>query len=183
MSSKDKISEYYTEHVDSMYSYGCKFTADRELVKDCIQDIFVKLSEKEDISAIKNMKFYLLRSLKNRLIDELSKAKSEGIDEDDSFAYIHDISDPNSLMEFDETQRLRKQYIEKIFENLTGRQKEAIYLYYIEEMSYNEICQLLKMNYQSVRNTIHRALVRLREKLGDRLPAFLAFFLIFFEKK
>ena len=169
--SKSSLSALYEEQVNSLYSYGCKFTKDRELVKDCIQDIFVKLFLKKDISAIRNMKFYLLRSFKNRLLDELSRIQPENIDEA-TFSYLQGDSDDDRLMEIDETIQLQKKYIEKIFENLTGRQKEAVYLYYIEELSYDEISQLLGMNYQSVRNIVHRALVRLREKLGDKPPEF-----------
>ena len=169
--SKSSLSALYEEQIDSLFSYGCKFTRDRDLVKDCIHDVFVKLFEKEDISSIKNIKFYLLRSFKNRLLDELSRIQPENIDEA-TFSYLQGDSDDEHLMEIDETIQLQKKYIEKIFENLTGRQKEAIYLYYIEELSYEEISQLLGMNYQSMRNIVHRALVRLREKLGDKPPEF-----------
>jgi RNA polymerase sigma factor (sigma-70 family) len=178
--SRDSLSVLYQEQVDALYSYGCKFTADRGLVKDCIHDVFVKLYEKEDISAIRNLKFYLLRSFKNRLLDELSRVQPENIDEA-TFSYLHEVSDESRLLEINETEQLLKDYVEKIFENLTGRQKEAIYLYYIEELTYEEICEMLGMNYQSVRNLIHRALIRLREKFGNQPPVFL--FFIFFQKK
>ena len=173
--SKESLSVLYKEQVNSLYSYGCKFTGDRELVKDCIHDVFVKLYEKEDISAIQNMKFYLLRSFKNRLLDELSRIQPENIDEA-TFSYLQETSDEDQLMDINETNQLKKRYIEKAFENLTGRKKEAIYLYYIEELTYEEISQLLGMNYQSVRNIVHRALVKLREKLVERPPAFLFIF-------
>ena len=170
--SKESLSALYEEQVDSLFSYGCKFTKDRELVKDCIHDVFVKLFEKEDISSIRNMKFYLLRSFKNRLLDELSRIQPEDIDEATFSYYMQESPDEELSLETDETIQLQKKYIEKIFENLTGRQKEAVYLYYIEELSYDEISQMLGMNYQSVRNIVHRALVRLREKLGDKPPEF-----------
>ena len=179
--SKESLSALYEEHVDSLYSYGCKFTGDRELVKDCIHDVFVKLYEKEDISAIRNVKFYLLRSVKNRLLDELSRVQPESMDEA-TFSYLPEVSDDDRMMDINETAQLRKKYIEKIFENLTGRQKEAVYLYYIEELSYDEVGQLLGMNYQSVRNIVHQALKRLREKLGDKPPAFLFSVWSFFKK-
>ena len=165
--NKGTLSILYEEQIDSLYSYGCKFTGDKELVKDCIHDVFVKLFEKEDISKIENIKYYLLRSLKNRLLDELARVQPENIDEV-TFSYMDVATDENQLMDDHETARLTEKYIEKVFENLTGRQKEAVYLYYIEELSYDEICQLLGMNYQSVRNLIHRALTKLREKLGER---------------
>ena len=185
--SRESLSVLYEKYSASLYSYGCKFTADREFVKDCIHDVFVKMYEKEyNLSNIQDMKFYLLRSLKNRLLDGLSDTKTrktDSIDDEASFSYIYGSLDENKLMDINETDKLRKEYIEKIFEHLTGRQKEAVYLYYIEELTYAEICKLLGINYQSLRNTIHRALERLREKLGDKPPPFLMFFMLFFKKK
>ena len=181
MLDRKELSALYQNHVASLYSYGCKFTADRELVKDCIHDVFVNIHKMEDVANILDIKFYLLKSLKNRLLDEFEKVKTDNIEDEDTFSYTHGVLDENKLMDIDETDRIRKQYIEKIFEHLTKRQKEAVYLYYIEELTYDEICKLLGMNYQSVRNTIHRALVRLREKLGNKPPDFLAIFWFFFD--
>ena len=180
--SRESLSDLYNEQTDALFSYGCKFTGDRELVKDCIHDVFVKLYEREDISNVRNMKFYLLRSFKNLLLDELSKSHPENIDEA-QFSYIHDSSDETRSVEIDETVAIKKKYIEKIFENLTSRQKEAVYLYYIEELSYDEVSQMMGMNYQSVRNVVHRALAKLREKLGNKRPEFLLIVLTFFQKK
>ena len=170
-SKEEELSCIYKEQAASLYSYGCKFTSDKDLVKDCIHDVFVKLYEKDDFGSIYNLKFYLLRSFKNRLVDELSKASPVYIDEP-SFSYINEISSEDKYIAEDKSKQM-KVYVEKIFENLTNRQKEAIYLYYIEELSYNEISNILGMNYQSVRNTVHRALSRLREQLGDMPPSFL----------
>ncbi len=178
--SKESLSDVYEEQVATLYSYGCKFTSDRELVKDCIHDVFVKLYEKEDISSIRNMKFYLLRAFKNKLLDELARIQPQNIDEA-PFSYLLEVSDEDQWIENDEMRRL-KTYIENAFETLTERQREAVYLYYMEELSYDEISQLLGMNYQSVRNVVHRALVKLREKLGDQPPTFLLTISFFFKK-
>jgi RNA polymerase sigma factor (sigma-70 family) len=176
MDNKKFLWSIYEEQAEMLYSYGCKFTMDKEMIKDCIHDVFVKLYEK-DLSSVQNLKFYLLRSFKNRLLDELSD-KSKDYIEDASFSYALQVSsDEDVLIENDQVREL-KLFIEKAFENLTNRQKEAIYLYYIEGLNYSDIGELLQMNYQSVRNTVHRALIRLRERLGDSPPVFL-FFLIY----
>lgn len=174
--SKKILLSIYEEQVAGLFSYGCKFTADRELVKDCIHDVFVKLYEKEDISSIQNLKFYLLRSLKNRLLDALSATGLKATDEI-MFTYAQEPSDEDHFIT-DEKNRQLKEYVEKVFENLTSKQKEAVYLYYIEELDYAEIARMLGMEHQSVKNTVHRALVRLREKLGDKPPPFLVFYLL-----
>jgi len=46
---------------------------------------------------------------------------------------------------------------------LTERQKEILYLHYVNEMEYEEICEIMGMNDQSVRNLIQRSINKLRE--------------------
>ena len=33
----------YDKNVDNLFAFGSRFTADRELIKDCIHDVFVKV--------------------------------------------------------------------------------------------------------------------------------------------
>ena len=47
-------------------------------------------------------------------------------------------------------------------EALTPRQREALQLYYLDEKKYDEICQIMNMNYHSVRNLVHRGMLKLR---------------------
>ena len=39
----EAFSEVYQKYVQSLFLYGLQFTSDRELVKDSIHDLFVKL--------------------------------------------------------------------------------------------------------------------------------------------
>ena len=50
-----------------------------------------------------------------------------------------------------------------LMNHLTRRQRQAITLYYLEERKYDEICDIMKMNYHSVRNLMHRGMLKLRE--------------------
>jgi RNA polymerase sigma factor (sigma-70 family) len=52
--------------------------------------------------------------------------------------------------------------VDTLLKTLTPRQRQAFQLYYIEERKYEEICQLMDMNYHSVRNLVHRGMLRLR---------------------
>ena len=66
----EAFSEVYQKYVQSLFLYGLQFTSDRELVKDSIHDLFVKLyNGRNNISEIKNVKIYLFVLLKNILID------------------------------------------------------------------------------------------------------------------
>ena len=46
---------------------------------------------------------------------------------------------------------------------LSGRQREILYLYYVKELSHQEISAILGMNPQSSKNLLSRTLARLRE--------------------
>ena len=43
------FSHLYDEHIDNLFAFGSKFTTDREMIKDCIQDVFEKLFTKRDM--------------------------------------------------------------------------------------------------------------------------------------
>ncbi len=61
-------------NVNLLFSYGCKLTTDRESLKDCIHDVFVKMyTKKEELKHVENFKSYLFISLRNRLCDEVRK--------------------------------------------------------------------------------------------------------------
>ena len=53
----------------------------------------------------------------------------------------------------------------KMLDELPPHQKEAIYLYYIQEIPLKEIAVLMDMEYQSIRNLISRGLRKLREQI------------------
>ena len=51
--------------------------------------------------------------------------------------------------------------------NLSPRQQQIIHLYYIEERKYDDICQIMGINYQSVSNLMHRSMSRLKEMAAN----------------
>lgn len=55
------FSKLYDLNVNLLFSYGCKLTTDRELLKDCIHDVFVKMyTKKEELKHVENFKSYCL---------------------------------------------------------------------------------------------------------------------------
>lgn len=171
----NSLKSIYEEYADTLYSYGCKFTRDKELVKDCIHDIFVYLHS-IDSQSVRNIKFYLLQALKNNLITKLSKIGETTYPENLEFTIPNPDTIETIFLQEEESQRV-KNLLQTALNTLTNRQKEAIYLYYIEELEYAEICRLLDMNYQSVRNLIHRALSNLRKTMNEK-DLMLVYFLI-----
>lgn len=156
------FSRLYDLHVNMLFNYGCRLTTDKELLKDCIHDVFIKIfSKREDLSEIANFKSYLFISLKNKLCDESRKRinySDQAVEELNPVA-SENVEDDYINFEMD---CVSNEKVKFLLNQLPPRQKEALTLYYIEEKKYEDICVLMDMNYQSVRNLIHRGILKLR---------------------
>jgi len=156
------FSKLYNLHVNLLYNYGCKLTTDVELLKDCIQDVFIKIYNKRtELDTVANFKSYIIISLKNKLCDESRKRVNLS---DVAVEELDVISSDNIENDYidNEKEMLNNVFVTKILDQLSPRQRKAIVLYYIEEKKYEEICLLMDMNYQSVRNLIHRGISKMR---------------------
>ena len=112
-------------------------TNDREMLKDCIQDVFVKLYTKRgELENVSNIKSYLYVSLRNRLNDEFRH--NSRISEND----LCGSEGVESLTSNDEAQRLEtieennkiNTTVNRFMQCLSPRQRQIINLYYIEQM-------------------------------------------------
>lgn len=159
------FSQLYDLHINILFNYGCRLTTDKELLRDCIHDIFVKLYVKKGELGIENLKSYLFISLKNRLCDELRRRMYQS---DTAVEELEPESgdDVEAAYLATEKEEVETRKVGCLLNQLSSRQREALTLYYIEEKKYEDICEIMDMNYQSVRNLMHRGLTKLRSIAG-----------------
>lgn len=156
------FSRLYDLHVNMLFNYGCRLTTDKELLKDCIHDVFIKIyNKREDLGEIANFKSYLFISLKNKLCDESRKRINYTDLSVEELNPIASENVENDYIHF-EMESVSNEKVKHLLSQLPPRQKEALTLYYIEEKKYEDICVIMDMNYQSVRNLIHRGILKLR---------------------
>jgi RNA polymerase sigma factor (sigma-70 family) len=156
------FSKLYNMYVNLLYGYGCRLTTDMELLKDCIQEVFIKIYNKRtELDSVANFKSYILISLKNKLCDESRKRVNLS---DVAVEELDVMSSDNVEKDYiaNEKEKLDNALVIKMLDQLSPRQRKAIILYYIEEKKYEDICLIMGMNYQSVRNLIHRGISKLR---------------------
>lgn len=164
---KNKQSNYkvlYEKYIDQMYSYGRALGVDEDTLYDLIHDVFLHFFDHQnEISEGEHEKNYLLRCLKNRFISQKRKEVGceELIETEDYFFQIS-VSGLDRIEEEEERKELTEQ-IENMLQCLTGRQREAIYLRYMQELEYDEIAVLLGLTTKGSRKLIYRAINRIRE--------------------
>lgn len=163
--NEDAFTFIYNKYVDVLLSYGIGLGFDREILKDAIHDVFVKLySNREYLRGVKQLKFYLFRSLKNRLLD-MMKSPANNLscidDYESNFQIKADILD--EMIAEEDRMNIRNK-IKYMLSCLTSKQREIIYLRFIHELEYEEIAKLLNISVHASRKLVSRAINRIREE-------------------
>ena len=164
------FSEIYIEFIDSLFAYGSKIISDRELVKDCIQDIFIDLLRLQpNLHQPESIEFYLFKSLKNAIFQKFKKQnriKSQPITEMNSFDLKFDIEKDTFDIESD---LLRIDKLKNILQTLDPKRRELLFLRFSTGLNYVEIGLMLGMNPDTVKKQVYRTLDHLRGKYGTQL--------------
>ena len=156
----------YTHYIQVLYNYGLQITPDSEIVKDCIQDVFVKIYKaKKKLTVPQNPKVYLMIALKNNIYNTFNQ---ERLQKNYAFSLYQTEEQLTVKNEFidQEARHEEMNNIKRMMKILTPRQREVIYYRFIEELSYDDICQIMGLNYQSAYNLLQHSLQKIREAYG-----------------
>jgi len=136
------------------------------MVKDLIQELFVKLWERrESIGDVVNVKAYLLVSLRNELIHA---SKNNRLSDSTLSEKVEPfILAAEDFMIIEEDSKELKLRLVAVLNKLSDRQREVIMLRFYHSLSFEELAEVMEMNTQSVRNLLFRALEHIRKDLKD----------------
>ena len=155
-----------------------RFTSNREIVRDTLQELFIKLyKNRKNLSTTDHIKFYLFCAFRHQLQNELAKVRPSVDITECETTFTLDQSALDQLI-YDEKELNRQKKLNQLLNDLPVRQKMVIQYRFIEGLKYEEIAQLMDMNYQSVHNLLQRALNKIREEWQDDKSLLLTFFLI-----
>lgn len=157
----------YNEYANQLFSYGMKIVQNEDLVKDSIQEVFINLIDnKKRITLTSRIHFYLFKSLRNKLYEEL-RAKNR--------KDLHNIkaAEENPVEEMNVEARIIENEVEQdkriklqlVMKNLSDKQKEILYLRFTDGMEYDEIANILDIDIASARTLLYRSLKSLRKAI------------------
>jgi RNA polymerase sigma factor (sigma-70 family) len=165
--SGDEIAfiNIYKSYCNILYNYGCQFTEDKEMVRDCLQDFFIYLRKnKVGFGETNSIKLYLFKAFKRRVVDYLKKNSAE-FRSNEEFAFTRfsvELSSESICI----NQQIKTEQIERLnkaLKALDSKEREAIYYFYYEGLSYEQIAEILNFSHvSSARRVIYRGLRHLR---------------------
>lgn len=161
------LAYIYSHQVAHLYRYGRKFTKDEELIKDTIQEVFYHLiRSRSTLGETDNIRFYLMSAFKHRIVRSIhSEKQSEDLGEGNNSFELSIVYSYEDDLIGKETERKKVQTIKKVLGTISPKQREILYYRYSCDYSYEEICKLMSIKYDSARKTVFRALKSLREHL------------------
>lgn len=155
----------YARYYDSMFYYGLRFSSDTELLKDCIQDVFVTIFENSSLNHIEYVQAYLLRSMRNMIISQIKPREGCSLNELPFDISIEDSAFDTFFGQDDDDDLRTRKNLTDALRTLNGNQKQVLYLRYVKNMSYREIAEVLNITSQSAQNQISRILMKLKRIL------------------
>jgi RNA polymerase sigma factor (sigma-70 family) len=152
----------YRKYFFVLYNYGKKLSDDQELIKDCIQDLFIKIwDNRENLTDTTSIKYYLYTSLKRKLLDNLrSPHLKNKVDEALGEFEMLQLEDGD-----EDVSHWQKEKVLKALDKLSKQQQKLLHLKYYKNLSNKEISQELGITIQSVYNAVFKALQSIRKKL------------------
>ena len=163
---RDALGNIFRQYFPELVAYGTKIIASDDLVKDHIQELFIRLWEKRShLGVVLNVKVYLLISLKNDLLQTIKSnhRNQSGLDVPNNLFVI---SSEDFIIEKEQETELAKR-VAACLEKLTARQREVIYLRFYLNLDFPNLAEVMEMNVQSVRNLLFRTLEKMRKEIED----------------
>jgi RNA polymerase sigma factor (sigma-70 family) len=163
--NREALAVIYYRFFNVLLQRGLQISSDRELVKDCIHDLFLEIwINKLNLAAPISVKAYLIVSIQRKIMRKLKEFRSKQ-------------TEMNRLpMEFTtskEDQIISEQLmhdqqciVNQAINSLTKRQKEAIQLKFYANMSYEEIAGMMKISTDSIYNLVSKAIINLQKELS-----------------
>jgi len=166
-SKKKEFARIYDHHVEQIYRFVVLKVGSKETAEDITSRVFTRIWEymkNEENPDLENPRAYLYRLARNAVIDHYRKKEL------DSVAAPEDLplADGSRGIDEEAAERSEMKRIREALQALNEDYQNVIVWYYLDELSAEEIAELLGKSENAVRVTVHRALRALRKEMERR---------------
>lgn len=164
---KQALFELYNNMYFHLIRFGLKINADDELVKDCVNQIFLNLWDKRArLTAVDNVKSYLMTSLRRCMLDQLAyeDKMTHAVNQMGAEEEWAELSYEEIMIRLQQDDEL-KQKLQQAIKQLTPRQMELIQMKFFEGLTYEQIAERTAQTVKTAYNTIYDAIKTLKKLL------------------
>lgn len=166
---QEAFDQIYHEHVDCLVRYGHNFSQDVDIIDDCIQELFCRIWQKRILlKETDNIRYYLMASFRKELLKAIKKKSKRSSLIGKLFpetTLVFSASLETKMIQ-EESHHQQTKVLNQCLEKLSSRQKEIIYLKYYNELSFDEIGEIMGLDKKAVYNAMSKAMMILRKEMG-----------------
>jgi len=160
----DAFLSVYECHYQALFSYGFTLTANSELTKDCIQELFLEIWKKHATinKEVENVRAYLFTWLRRKIFKELTRLDGEKCTDELIKKFSQNILPYEDLLIAFQQSEEKKDRLRAALKKLTKKQLQIIRLKFFDNLSYEEIAAKTLLKQRTVYNLIYEAIRHLR---------------------
>ncbi|WP_160713890.1 RNA polymerase sigma factor [Chitinophaga solisilvae] len=163
--NQQAFATIYDRYFERLYEYGMRLHSGSDLVKDAIQELFIKLwTNRSTLSTTVDPRPYLLVALRGVIYNRLRPRKNVllvAFDQQQHDFHAH-FSSEHAYIKKEQLQEQQQQLLQAL-NQLNARQKEIIYLRYFEELDYEQIAGIMGISVKGAYKLSARALKNMRD--------------------
>ncbi|MFA5208551.1 MAG: RNA polymerase sigma factor [Candidatus Paceibacterota bacterium] len=160
---KDLYREIIRRYEKKLSHYLLKFLSDRDDMEDILQVVFIKVYKNlYGFDVDKKLSSWIYRIAHNEAVNYLKKRKTGRISLDD---VEYKLIDEKADIRGNADKMFLKEDIEKVLNEMNIKYKEPMVLFYFENMSYDEISDILRIP----KNTVGTLIMRGKKSIKDKL--------------
>lgn len=153
----DAFAFFYDKYVKSIYRFIYIKTGNKQVAEDITQDVFLKIWQHlVDKKNIKSFQAFIFRIARNTVIDHYRSAKQEL-----PLEYIAESVEMAEIV-VSADKHMDTAILLKEINQLKSEYQEVLLLRYVEDMSVEDIAQVMDKDKNNIRVTLHRALSKLK---------------------
>lgn len=164
---KHCFSVLYQTYISLLYNYGKQIIKDEELIKDCIQDLFIELwINRKQLKNVNSLRAYLIKSLRYKLHHHIRNNLRRN-QKNEYFVknkFNIELSQEALIIDRQCNDELKKR-IRNNVNLLTERQREVIFHIFYHDLTYEEVASILSVTKKTVYNLLHNAIKSLRTNM------------------
>ncbi len=163
----DKFGVLMERYHAKLFRYGKKFISRDDNIEDVVQDVFIKAYENiQSFDVTQKFSPWIYRIAHNTYINSIKKTITGPLYLFDFDTILsHTVVDDPIVRERE--QKEIKEVVDKVLKEVEPKYREILVLYYIEDLSYKEIAEILQIPIGTVGVRIMRAKEILKEKYKD----------------
>jgi RNA polymerase sigma-70 factor (ECF subfamily) len=158
------LTSLVRDHSGLLYRVAFSVLRNSAEAEDVVQEVFLRvLRRQRELSGIIEIRPWLVRIALNLALDRRRRIRPDQMDEDFAAGLIAaDLPADEQLAE-----AVRVRQVLAAVERLPAKERQAVLLSAIDDLSTTEIAAVLGKSESSVRSLLFRARNRLRDRLGD----------------